>query len=426
MNKYIIYVIALLLTVPMFSQVDLDFYISQAKANNALIKDNINQAEASKFDIERLKALYTKPQVILTAGVAVAPIINRDNGTTKFEVSPGDANKYIGYDIAASNGGIYQGMVNVNQPLFNNKKLITASEQIMVANKLNENNIKITEHDIEKIVGDQYILCLQDVKQTDYLIQLIELVNEQKLVVIKLVESGLLKQSDLLMVSIEQQTLANTFLQFKLTYKRDLMDLNILCGINDTTTVIIKSIDLQINSAVTQSNFTEKYRIDSLSLLAAQKNFDLKYKPQFSAFANAGLNGVYVPTLPNRFGVSGGLNFSMYLFDGKQKSINHKKTDILIKSTQSYKSNFINQNDIRKYKLLAEIASLNERMNNASNQLKDYNQLLKYYKTEVISGQQLITTYITTIKNLAAVQRDYVLMQSSKQLLINNYNYWNW
>ena len=185
MNKYIIYVIALLLTVPMFSQVDLDFYISQAKANNALIKDNINQAEASKFDIERLKALYTKPQVILTAGVAVAPIINRDNGTTKFEVSPGDANKYIGYDIAASNGGIYQGMVNVNQPLFNNKKLITASEQIMVANKLNENNIKITEHDIEKIVGDQYILCLQDLKQTDYLMQLIELVNEQKLVVIK-------------------------------------------------------------------------------------------------------------------------------------------------------------------------------------------------------------------------------------------------
>ena len=426
MNKYTLHLIFLLMAKLVFSQTNLDFYIAQAKANSPLIQDNKNQTDAIKFELERLKSFYTKPQVTLNAGIAVAPIINQDNGKTKFEISPSDANKYLGYDIAASNGGVYQGMVNVNQPLFNSGKLITASEQMMVTNKLIENTIKLTEHDIEKIVGDQYILCLQDLKQTTYLTELIKLINEQKLVVTKLVESGLLKQSDLLVVSIEQQTQTNAYIQFKATYQRDLMDLNILCGINDTTIVTLKNSDLQINSAVSQSNFTEKFKIDSLSLVIAQKNFDLKYKPQLSAFANAGLNGVYVPTLPNRFGMSGGLNFSMYLFDGKQKSFNHKKTDILIKSTQSYKLNFITQNTIRKHKLLMELSSLNERMVTNFNQLKDYNQLLQYSKTELITGQQSITAYITTVKNLAALQRDYLSMQTSKQLLINTYNYWNW
>ena len=409
-----------------YGQNDLMFYINQAKQNNPFIKDNKNQSEANKIEIERLKALYSKAQVTINAGIAISPIINNDNGTTKFQISPSDATNYFGYDIAASNGGIYQGIVNVNQPLFYASKLKMASEQAAVTTQINQNTIKLTEHDIEKIVGDQYILCLQDLKQSDYIFQLTQLISEQKLVITKLVQSGLLKQSDLLVVTIEQQTQLNTLLLFKSTYRRDLMDLNILCGINDTNLIVLKEINLILNSTSTQSNFTEKFRLDSLNLLGTQKNFELKYKPQFNAFANAGLNGVYVPTLPNRFGFSTGLNFSIYIFDGKQKNLNKQKTDLLIKSTQSYKSNFITQNSIRKNKILSEISSLIERMLISTNQLNDYNQLLQYYKTEVIAGQQSVTNYITTIKNLAALQRDYVLMQTNKQFLINTYNYWNW
>jgi outer membrane protein TolC len=427
MKKIIFYSLMIILNAQrLFSQVDLNYYVNAAKENSPLINDNKNQSEANKIEIERLKALYTKPQVTFNAGIAVSPIINRDNGGNQFQVSPSDANNYIGYDIAASNGGIYQGMLNVNQPLFNASKLKMASEQVSVANQINQNAIKLSEHDIEKIVGDQYILCLQDLMQTDYILKLTQLISEQKKIVSKLVEGGLFKQSDLLLVTIEQQTQSNSLAMYKSIYKRDLMDLNILCGINDTNLILLKDVDLKINSSLNQSNFTEKFRLDSLNLLAVQKNFELKYKPQFNVFANAGLNGVYVPTLPNRFGLSGGLNFSVFIFDGKQKSLNKKKTDLLIKSTQSYKSNFITQNTIRKNKILSEISSLNERITISKNQLNDYQQLLEYYKKEIITGQQSITTYITTVKNFAAFQRDYILMQANKQLLINMYNYWNW
>ncbi|MBA2612684.1 MAG: TolC family protein [Bacteroidetes bacterium] len=409
-----------------FGQNDLNFYIDQAKANSPLIKDTKNQNEASKIELQRINALYTKPQITFNAALAVAPIINFDNGKALFQVSPSDATNYQGYDIAASNGGVYQGMFNINQPLFNSGKLKMASEQLAVAYQINQNTVKLSEHDLEKIVGDQYVLCLQDLKQRNYIDQLIQIISEQKLVVNKLVEGGLLKQSDLLLVNIEQQTQLNNLEMYKATYRRDLMDLNILCGINDTGIVILKDLDLSLNLNSMKSNFTEKFRIDSLNLLASQKLFDLKYKPQLNAFANAGLNGVYVPTLPNRFGASAGLNFSVFIFDGKQKSLNKKKTDVLIRSTQSYRSNFITINAIRKNKLLGEITSLNERITISNNQLKDYKQLLEYYKKEVITGQQSVTTYITTIKSLATLQRDFVLMQTNKQLLINTYNYWNW
>lgn len=427
MKKYILYVLCLVLTQGItYGQNDLAFYINQAKANSPLIQDNKNQSEATKIELERIKALYTKPQITFNASLAMSPIINRDSGSTRFQMSPSDANHYIGYDIAASNGGVYQGMLNVNQPLFNSSKLKMASEQSLVASQINQNAIKLGEHDIEKIIGDQYILCLQDLRQTDYIEQLTQIITEQKSMVSKLVESGLLKQSDLLLVKIEQQAQQNNLSMYKSTYRRDLMDLNILCGINDTSTVKIKEIDLKVNASPSQSSFIEKFRLDSLNLLAAQKIFELKYKPQLTAFANAGLNGVYVPTLPNRFGASAGLNFSIFIFDGKQKALNKQKTDILIKSTQTYKMNFLTLNSVRKNKTLTEIASLNERIGVANDQLRDYKQLLEYYKKEVITGQQSVTNYINTIKNLAVLQRDYVLMQTNKQLLINMYNYWNW
>ncbi len=412
---------------PVFAQNTLSYFVEQAKQNSPLIQDNKNQNEAAKLEIERIKAFYTKPQITLTGTLAVSPIINQDNGKSELNISPTDANKYYGYDIAASNGGIYQGLVNVNQNLFAASKYQTASQQALIGAKINQNNIQLSSHDLEKFVTDQYILCLQDLKQIEYIKGLIQLLTEQKNISLKLVESGLLKQSDLLLVKIEYETQQNAANTFQATYRRDLMDLNVICGINDTGYQTLQDLSLTINQViVNDSKYTERFRLDSLNLIAAQRTFELKYKPQLNAFANAGLNGVYVPTLPNRFGASAGVNFTMFIFDGRQKNLNQQKTNLLVKSTQAYKSNFIAQNTIRKNKFLNEIQSLDERMMISSNQLNEYKQLLDYYRKELAIGQQSIVTYINTVKSIAILQRDYVLMQTTKQLLINNYNYWNW
>lgn len=408
------------------AQNNLSYYIKAAKQNSPLINENKNQSKANLLDAERLKALYTKPQIGVTANYLFAPIISTDNNRTTFEPNSNGATNYYGYDIGATNGGQYQALIGINQPLFNGQRYKIASEQLTVTSQINQNNSKLTEHDIEKIVTDQYILCLQDNKQRAYADAMVKLLADQKDVLKKLVESGIYKQSDLTLLNIEYQNFLAQLTTFIANYRRDLMDLNILCGISDTAMVQLQNSDLALNNTISNSMFLEKYRLDSLSLAAQQTAFELKYKPQLNVFANTGLNAVYVPSIPNRFGFSAGLSFTYNLFDGNQKAINQNKTRALEQTVSFYKNNFITQNTVRKSKIIAELQSYTDRISISEQQLKDYDLLLNSYKKEILSGQLSIINYTMVLKNMAAVQRDYSLLFLQQQSLINFYNYWNW
>jgi outer membrane protein TolC len=412
-------------SVKVFSQ-DLSYYIEKGKVNSPLIQDNKNQSEAARLEADRLRALYTKAQVSLTGTYTFAPVISRDNGQSKLDLNPSSAENYTGYDIAASNGGVYQGLLNINQPLFNGNRYKTSVEQTLIGGLINANTIQLTAHDLERFITDQYILCLQDYKQTEYLGNLINIINDQKNVISRLVENGIAKQSDLSLLIIEQKIQLTAFNTFKATYRRDLMDLRVLCGISDTTYQVLPAIDIQPTADITMSRFTERYRLDSLNLLAAQKVFELKYKPVVGAFANTGLNAVYAPTIADRFGLSAGINFSMNITDGKQKKIAQERTTVLMRSTTLYKNFFYNQNTVRKNRILTELKSIDERITLTDDQLKEYQKLLEFYKQELGRGQISVINYITVLKSMAVTQRDFVLLKTNKDLLINLYNYWNW
>ncbi|MBK7700040.1 MAG: hypothetical protein IPJ39_15590 [Saprospiraceae bacterium] len=96
-----------------------------------------------------------------------------------------------------------------------------------------------------------------------------------------------------------------------------------------THNVRLDDAEITLNNKTFASNFLEKYRLDSLSLIAQLNVLELKYKPQLNLFANAGLNAVYAPTIPNRFGMSAGLSFTYNFYDGNQKLINRKKIQVL-------------------------------------------------------------------------------------------------
>ena len=402
---------------------DLTYYIEQAKRNSPLIQDNANQSEAARLEAERLKAFYTKPQVSLTGSYLFAPVVSN----SKLVLNPsGSEEKYAGYDLAASNGGVYQGLITINQPLFNGSRYEATAEQTLIGAKINENTIQLTSHDLEKFVTDQYILCLQDYKQTEFLSALIGIISDQKNIVVKLVENGMAKQSDLSLLIIEQKVQMTAHSTFKTTYRRDLMDLRVLCGISDTTFQVLNDINLIPGEDVATSKFVERYRLDSLNLLAAQKVFELKYKPTVGAFANTGLNAVYAPTIANRFGLSAGINLSLNITDGHQRDLAQQRTAVLMRSAGVYKNYFYDQNKVRKSKILVELNSITERIVLTEDQLKEFQKLLDLYKLELSRGQISVINYINVLKNMATTQRDFVLLQSNKQLLINLYNYWNW
>jgi len=43
-----------------------------------------------------------------------------------------------------------------------------------------------------------------------------------------------------------------------------------------------------------------------------------------------------------------------------------------------------------------------------------------------MQGQLSIITYITVLKNMISVKRDYYILEANDLLLANEYNYWNW
>jgi len=173
-----------------------------------------------------------------------APILSKDNNTTKIELNSKGAQNYYGQDLGLTNGGQYQALVTVSIPLFYQERYKAYEEPAQVTSLVNQNNIKLAIHDIEKFVIDQYILCLLDLQQTKYAKEVLNLLEQQRVIVQKLVSSALLKQSDLSLLNIEYNNFKNQLIVSNANYRRNLMDLNILAGIKDTSLIELDSLVL--------------------------------------------------------------------------------------------------------------------------------------------------------------------------------------
>lgn len=406
---------------------DLNFYLEQARQNSPLARDAQNQVQAAGIEAQRLRALYTKAVVTLTANYLVAPVISHDNGRSELLYSGLTADKYSGYDKNLTNGALYQGYAQVTQPLYNGGRSQAFAQQAQTTALGLQNLARLSVHDLEKLVGDQYILCRQDVEQLGYVRELLGILDKQSLLVRKLVEASLLKQSDYTLLTIEQQTQRLALNTYRTAYRRDLLDLNVLCGLGDTTEVLVPAPDLPLQRhPVGASRYAERYRLDSLSLAFTQQVYELRYRPQLNAFANAGLNATALGDIPNRFGTSTGLNFNLFVFDGHQRQLSRERTSILLRSVRQARENFQTVNPVRLTRLLGELRALEERQRLAREQIASYRSLLDAYKREVVAGQLPVINYVQVLKNFAIASRDLVLLDNNRLLLINAYNYWNW
>jgi hypothetical protein len=230
----------------------------------------------------------------------------------------------------------------------------------------------------------------------------------------------------LALLNIEQQGLKGQRVQALATLQRDQQDLNLLANINDAQIYVLPDIDLQLSDTVFTSQYMAKFALDSANAMLTQVAFDLKYKPVVNAYANAGLNAVYAPTLPARMGISAGMSLVWTLYDGKQKGIVAEKTALQLQSLAFARANMQQELTVRRRKILGELASYEARATIAEAQLREYDLLLDDYQKEIIQGQLSAINYVATIKNMMLAKRELLLLRTNRYLLINAYNYWNW
>jgi len=407
-------------------QRDLNYYLEEAQLNSPLLQKNKNNSRIIDLDLLQTERILKNPVINLESNLLFAPIITHTTNSNRLDLVSNGSDNYTGYDLAISNGGQYQAFLTLKQPLLGKSNLKVYTQKSDISKKQNNNSTSLTIHEIEQLVSYQYILCIKSNVQIKNEKQLIAQLNDQLNVMQKLVNSAVYKQTDLLLLQIEKQNLEISNKAFEDDYKSNLYDLNLLCGIKDSSRVDIQESYLQIRPELSsQSMFLTSYKLDSLGIMADQSISELKYKPQLNLFANAGLNAVYIPTF-NRLGFSAGLTFSWNLYDGNQRKLEREKSNVSINTLQFEKSHFITQLEINKNKIKSQINSLNERTVLIENQLKQYEKLYDAYQNELKQGLISVMDFKNLMKDITTKKQDFLLLKMEKQLLVNSYNYWNY
>jgi len=404
-------------------QRDLNFYLDQAKINSPLINKNKNESKIVMLDLKQINSILSKPEVSLISGVMFAPIISHDNNSSHFELTSDGATEYTGYDLALTDGGQYQAVVSVKQPLFTSSRYKTYANKASISGQINDNNIALTVHELEQIVGYQYILCIISKMQINNELSLLKELGEQVRIMQKLVENAVYKQTDLMLLQIEAQNYEAEYRMFQGEYMTNVYDLNLICGIRDTSIVDLREIDIVLKpDIISNSNFLTAYKLDSLNIIADRSINDLKYKPQLDLFADAGLFAAYLP-YPGRMGFSTGISFSWNIFDGHQRALQREKSDINLQTIEFEKKNFLTQNDISKNKIMNQIEAIDQRLRLYEQQSYQYDKLYNAYSRELSLGEASVMDFKNLLKDIAARKQESLMLKMERQLLINSYNY---
>ena len=184
---------------------DINYYFEQAKTNSPLINKSKNNNQLIQLDIKQIKSILSKPQIDVEANLLFSPIISQDNGNQFQFVSDGNTTNYTGYDLAYTDGGQYQAFISLKQPLLMGSRYKAYSQKADISAQLNENNINLTNHEIEQLVSYQYLLCLRAKKQGEIVASLIIKIDSQIVIMQKLVDNAIYKQTDLMLIKIEAE-----------------------------------------------------------------------------------------------------------------------------------------------------------------------------------------------------------------------------
>jgi outer membrane protein TolC len=384
----------------------LEYYIHQGLQNSPLLKDYQNQINASIIDSSILRAAR-RPQVDARAQILYAP-----------------SYRLWGYDEAITNNGNYTSVIEASQSFFNGKEVKNKYESLSIQKRSLANTSKITINDLRRQITNQYISVYADYSDLSFNESFLKLMHEQETVIKRLVENAIYKQTDYLSLAIERQTQEILVKQLRNQFEKDLNQLKVLCGINDTNRVVlttpsieqVKPADLSLSPLIIQ------YKIDSLKIVNDRTSVDLQYRPKLNWFADAGLNTS--PSDPFRhFGYSAGINFSLPIYDGNQRKLQYQKFTFTENTRSNYEAYYRNQYFQQIKQLNKDLATIQETSNELKAQLISANELITLAKAQLNAGNMQIADFINALKNYITINRDLNRSQINTLQIINELNY---
>ncbi|MEN0054782.1 MAG: TolC family protein [Mucilaginibacter sp.] len=405
-------------------QLDLNYFIDNALKNDAAIRQNVNQQQFYGLQAQLINAQNKAPQVNFTSDYLFAPYFGNNGKAIAITANP--SSKAFGYDVGQTNGGMYATQLNVTLQLLNKRTVNTLQEQNKNDAALNSSNRVQLEHDLRKSITDQYIQVYQLQQQEEYLVRIVSEVKGRKATVEALVKKGLLQQSDYLLLEIEQNTRENELSQTKITEVDAYSALKNLAIINDTAMLKLNAPLITFNVAPQSYFYKEKFRLDSLSIVAQQNVFNSRYRPTLDLAGNGGMLASEFNSIPHNIGMQAALHLAIPIFDGHQRKINDSQVKISQQNITYARDNFTVQQRNYLESLIRQIHLLDQSIIQLQQLIGKQDLLLKLDREKLQGGQLSIIEYVKSLQDYAAAKQNLNGAKVQLLLLTNQYNYYNW
>jgi outer membrane protein TolC len=398
------------LSFPAFSQDrTIDDYIKTATENSPLLKDLNNQVSINKLDSAIIRANY-KPQLGFNSTGTYAPVI-----------------RGFGYDEALSNGKTFNALVTVNQSLLGKSRLSNGLKGLGILSDSINNAVKLSQQDIRKSITTQYISAYASQQQVNFDKAVYHLLKEEEIILKKLTQSNVYKQTDYLtfLVTLQQQELQMK--QDQIVALNNIASLNYLSGIVSTDSVKLTEPKLSLSAAkpLYGSLFLQQYRLDSARIQNNRRNINLNYRPKAGVYADAGYSSSFIEQAYKNFGASVGFTVAVPVYDGHQRKLQYSKLDIQERTRSSYRDYFLKQYD-------QQIAQLHQQLQNQEGLFTKINEQIRFIQSLIKVDGKLLQTgditmadYILAIRNYLDSQNLLSQTNSTRLELINQLNYWN-
>ncbi|MDE3236736.1 MAG: TolC family protein [Bacteroidota bacterium] len=388
---------------------NLEDYIRVGLSNSPFLKDLKNQQLSNAIDSMRLLAGY-KPQVNGLSYNYYAPSVNG-----------------WGYDVAITNGTNVSQLVVATQKLVSKQNLANQQEAIRLLNESLTVAGKISEQDLKRTIGAQYITAYGDVMQLQFNRQLNGLLHKEEQLLKTLTQKGVYRQTDYLsfLVNLQQQELLIT--QLNAQYKNDIAALNYVCGIRDTNTVTIAApiFDSLLLPEAESSVFYRQFDIDSLKLKNQSTQIAFNYKPKVSLYADGGFFSSFAENAYKNFGVSAGVSITVPIYDGKQKKMQFDKINIAEQTRQYYRDYFKTQYQQQVAQLYLQLNNVQQVINEAARQLSFNEALIEANRKLLQTGDLHMPDYILAIANYMNTKNIITQNSITRLQLLNQINYFN-
>jgi len=385
----------------------LEIYLNTALKNSPLLHDNNNQLLSGRLDSLLLLASF-KPQVNQVSQAMYAP-----------------SGSGWGYDEAISNGGNYSAVVHVSQPLFSKKQLSGQLQTIELLNQTIKLNQKINIIDLKKSITTQYLTAYADFNQYLFNQTVVTQLSDEQKTVKALVDKGVYLLTDYMnlqiLISAQKIAISQSYIQLK----NDVALLNFICGTADLAEInLIKpEIILQNNLNPESSPAFAQFKIDSLKNMNSKLMIDLNYRPHLSAFADAGFNAITPENIPHNLGTSFGVNFSIPIYDGKQRKLQYDKISLAEDTRIYYKRYYSSQYKLQYNQLTNQLKMTDNLIGEIKNQVAEQERLIDLYRIELDKGLVRFLDFLTVLNNYTATKNTLLVTETNRLQIINQLNY---